>query len=100
MKHTKADFNIDNNGVIRWNSSGNVPPADILAEFLAAGMVSPEEVLRSTAMKEEEDTAFLRAYIARRQKTGYSEEEMYEMRAAFGPGETVVDMFTGQEITL
>lgn len=100
MKHTKADFNIDTNGVIRWNSSNNVPPTDILSEFLAAGMVSQEEVLRSIAKKKEEDEEFLRAYIARRQKTGYSAEEMYEMRAAFGPGETVVDMFTGQEITL
>lgn len=96
-KYTKADFNVDTNGVIRWNSSNNVPPTDILTEFLVGGLVSQEEVLRSISKKKEEDLAFLEQYVARRQKYGYSEEEKAEMRAAFGD-EEVVDIFTGEVV--
>ena len=39
-------------------------------------------------------------YVAYREKHGYSEEELFEMRAAFGPGEKVVNVLTGQEIQL
>ncbi len=30
----------------------------------------------------------------------YSEEELFEMRAAFGPGVTVVNVLTGKKVTL
>lgn len=98
-KYTKADFNVDTNGVVRWNSSNNVPPNDILTEFLVGGLVSQEEVLRSISKRKEEEIAFLEAYVARRQKYGYSDEEKFEMRAAFGD-EEVVDVFTGETINL
>lgn len=98
MKYTKEDFNVDTNGVIRWNSSNNVPPTDILTEFLTAGFVTQEEVLRSISKRKEEDLAFLEAYVARRQKYGYTDEEKFEMRAAFGD-EEVVDMFTGLKVS-
>ena len=96
-KYTKEDFNVDTNGVIRWNSSNNVPPNDILTEFLIAGFVTQEEVLRSISKRKEEEIAFLEAYVANRKKYGYSDEEKFEMRAAFGD-EEVVDMFTGLKI--
>ena len=96
-KYTKEDFNVDTNGVVRWNSSNNVPPNDILTEFLVGGLVSQEEVLRSISKRKEEEIAFLEAYVARRQKYGYSDEEKFEMRAAFGD-EEVVDVFTGKKV--
>lgn len=96
-KYTKEDFNVDINGVIRWNSSNNVPPKDILTEFLVAGLVSQEEVLRSISISKIEQEEFLKAYVARRQKYGYSDEEKFEMRAAFG-NEEVVDIFTGKKV--
>lgn len=96
-KYTKEDFNVDTNGVIRWNSSNNVPPTDILTEFLIADMVTSEEVARSISKRKEEEIAFLEAYVANRKKYGYSDEEKFEMRAAFGD-EEVVDMFTGLKI--
>lgn len=48
----------------------------------------------------EDVTADIRAYKAARAVSGYSEEEIFEMRAAFGEGENVVDIFTGKTITL
>ena len=93
------DFNIDTNGVIRWNSSNNVPFDDMLTEFLIAGLVSQEEVLRSMSAREIEQEESLRAYFEMRKKHGYSDEEKFEMRAAFGD-EEVVDIFTGKVIAL
>ena len=41
----------------------------------------------------------LEAYRASRQN-GYSAEDLAEMRAAFGPGATVVDILTGATVTV
>ena len=90
---------IDSNGVIRWTSSNNVPPIEILTEFLVAGLVDLELITHSQSVAKQEDIAFLEAYVANRKKHGYSDEEKFEMRAAFG-NEEVVDIFTGKTITL
>ena len=99
-KYTKADFYIDETKaefgpVVRWNSSDNVPPNDILTEFLVAGYIDAETVVNSMNAKKAEDLAFLEQYVANRKKYGYSDEEKFEMQAAFG-GEEVIDIFTGE----
>lgn len=99
-KREMRRFHVDTNGVVRWDSNDTVPPTDILAQFLVEGLITQEESLRSISMRKIEDEEAIREYIASRQKYGYSDEEMFEMRAAFGPGEKVVDIFTGEEITL
>lgn len=88
---------IDNNGVIRWVSSDNVPPTDILTEMLVAGFIDQETVVHSMNVDSKEKAAFLEQYVANRAKYGYSDEEKFEMRAAFGD-EEVVDMFTGKKV--
>jgi DNA-binding transcriptional regulator YhcF (GntR family) len=49
---------------------------------------------------EAKDLKVLQNYIASRKKYGYSDEELFEMRASFGEDEEVVDIFTGQTIDL
>lgn len=49
---------------------------------------------------EGKDLQALKNYIESRQKYGYSDEELFEMRASFGEDETVVDIFTGKTIDL
>jgi hypothetical protein len=46
------------------------------------------------------DLEALTNYIESRNKYGYSDEELFEMQASFGPDEEVVDIFTGQTIDL
>jgi len=48
----------------------------------------------------DKDLSVLKRYIENRQKYGYSDEELFEMRASFGKDEEVVDIFTGQTIDL
>jgi hypothetical protein len=99
MKTTKEHFNqtyLENN-VIRWVSNDTVPPKDILADLCVAGYITLETLYDSIATKNKEDAAFLDQYIANRRKYGYSDEEKFEMQAAFA-GETVIDIFTGEEV--
>lgn len=99
--YTQHDFYIDETGeygqVVRWNSSNNIPPKDILADFCVKGYITSETLYDSIACKNAEDAKFLEQYIANRAKYGYSDEEKFEMRAAFGD-EEVVDIFTGKTI--
>jgi hypothetical protein len=46
------------------------------------------------------DLDALTRYIESRNKHGYSDEELFEMEASFGPDEEVVDIFTGKTIDL
>jgi len=99
MKTAKQHFEntyMDNN-VLRWVSNNTVPPTDILAELCVAGYLTTEMLYDSIATKKKEDDAFLDQYIANRRKYGYSDEEKAEMANAFG-GETVIDIFTGEEV--
>lgn len=99
MKTAKQHFEqayMDNN-VIRWVSNDTVPPKDILAELCVAGYITSETLYDSIATKNKEDEAFLEQYIANRKQYGYSDEEKFEMKAAFG-NEEVVDIFTGMKV--
>jgi hypothetical protein len=49
---------------------------------------------------EQKDLDAIAQYIKSREMYGYSDEEMFEMQASFGPDEEVVDIFTGKTINL
>jgi hypothetical protein len=104
MKTSKQHFEniyIDETGeydqVVRWVSNDTVPPLEILTELFVAGYITREIHFDSLAVRKIEDAKFLEQYIANRQKYGYSDEEKFEMRAAFGD-EEVVDIFTGERV--
>jgi len=87
-------YSVDANGVVRWDSNGNVPPVDcvdVIAEF-----DSRVKVTRTTMERNRDTDAFVARYREARRNYVPSAEEQFEMRAAFGPGETVVDVITGQ----
>lgn len=86
-----SDANVSADGVVRWNSNGSVPPQDILD--LWAHLKKPFNLEASVAAREEELTKFLAEYRANARPP--SDEEIHEMRAAFGPGIEVVNVITG-----
>jgi len=47
-------------------------------------------------VRDRETQAFLAEYRRANKGRKRSAEEIFEMRAAFGPGETVVDVITGE----
>lgn len=86
---------IDKFGVAR-NCVGRALQNDMLEKVL---MVSDKVNVEATRAARDEETAkVIEAYRA--SYTGPSEEELFEMRAAFGTGTTVVDVLTGKKIKL
>jgi len=79
------------NGVFHWNSNDAVVPP---STFKDAYLVATEA---QVAARKIEVDAVIKDYIANYQ--GPSEEERFEMRAAFGEGETIVNVFTGTTVT-
>lgn len=80
----------DDHKVLYWESNDAVVPDDIIEatdwQFKAEHM----------AARDAQTTAFLTEYRERMANHVPSDEEMFEMRAAFGPGEEVVNVITGQ----
>lgn len=86
------------NGVVRWRSNNQVPPAEVLNYFVQAGKEFDLE--KSTQAREKEYEEFIKQYKKNMVAYTPSEEDLAEMRSAFGSGETVVNVITGQRIKL
>lgn len=88
------------NGVVRWNSNDNVPFDDMLFDFVTIGVIDEATRQRSNEARSADTAAFCAEYRKAMANHVPSDEEMFEMRAAFGEGETVVNVITGQRIRL
>lgn len=100
LARVKADLDtgritIDENGIAR-NCIGRVLMADLLEKL--ALVTDKADVAATNAAREAEVAKELESYRAN--KKPHTAEELAEMRAAFGPGTTVVDVLTGEKITL
>ena len=91
----EGKITIDASGVAR-NCIGRTLHDDMLEKVAKVSRKVNVEATR--AARDEETAKVIEAYRA--SYTGPSEEEMFEMRAAFGTGTTVVDIFTGKKIKL
>ena len=91
----KGLITIDENGVAR-NRIGRVLMSDMLEKLTYVTDAVDTEA--TTKAREEEVTKTLKEY--RRNARPATEEELDEMRAAFGRGKTVVNIITGQEYHL
>lgn len=93
-----ADTYIDHVGAVRWLSSLNAVPGDIMLFWQSEGLVSGNTVDITTTSREEDNARAVEAYIvARNNMTDEQKaEEAYEIKAAYGPGEKVVNIFTGE----
>ena len=90
------DATVDEAGVIRWNTNGRCIPDDFCEKLEYAGFKFSREATREA--REIDDNEFIKRYKAMKHEP--TAEEMNEMRAAFGPGTTVVDLLSGREIRL
>lgn len=88
-----GEITIDGNGVAR-NCIGRVLMDDMVEKV--ALLTDAIDAKATRAEYDKETDAFLAEYRERMKNYKPSEEELFEMRAAFGPGETVVNVFTGQ----
>ena len=100
LQKTKEDLEngkitIDENGVAR-NCIGRALMSDMLEKL--THITDAVDTEATNAAREEEVAAALENY--RRNAKSAGEEEKNEMRSAFGKGQTVVNILTGECITL
>lgn len=81
-----------------WDTNGSEPFDDMLAMWVALGLITDAQREATSVRREQRTREFLANYRANPPQR--SAEEIAEMRAAFGPGETVVDVITGERIQL
>lgn len=100
MSKYAGEFYVDNKGVCRWKSNDAVPPQECLEEIFKAGEITEVKYLLSQIIRQEETDAFLKEYRKNMENHVPTNEDLFEMRSAFGEGTTVVNIFTGKEIKL
>ena len=85
-------------GVVYWKSNDRSPFEDMLNDFMEAGFISQENVDLTVADKKAQDKAAIAEYI--KAQANREEEQIVEeramARAAFGAGEKMVNIFTGE----
>jgi hypothetical protein len=92
-RQMETETHTGDKGELRWNSNGHCVPIDCMEYAGYPVPAAQKECIRT------ENEKAVAEYVAYREKNGYTEEEKFEMRAAFGD-ETVVDVFTGKKIKL
>lgn len=85
-------------GVARWTSNDRAVPDDCAALLAALGLAPGIDLAATAAANRAGMLEALAAYRAA-QPPEPSAEELAEMRAAFGPGQRIVDVLTGREVT-
>ena len=84
------------NGGAFWNSNGHYLPLEC-AEVLSFTDF-PFSLEETNRAREEQEKLFLERYKATHKEATL--EERHQMRAAFGTGQTIVNIFTGERIRL
>ena len=104
-QETAADWRnayLDEKCIVRWKSNNRVPFEDMLYKFVIARLITQRVADDSEVVRQKEQDDFLADYKKARANRTREQiaEEAFEMRAAFGEGETIVDVFTGEKVIL
>ena len=97
MDRVNEDIIFEKDGAIRWKT-GNYVPKDVCEKLKYGGLKFNES---ATAKKRERQVhQQIEEYKRTQANRKLSDEELYEMRSAFGEGTEVVDVITGKKIKL
>jgi hypothetical protein len=99
--HLRMFFQAKRNkdGVYVWQINENVPPAEVIEHWEKGNLISPEEAQTASVLRSAQLNEALDQYrkAQRRLTPEEIEERRAGMRAAFGPGQEIVDIFTGEK---
>ena len=96
--YDNGEFTIENGAAI-WKC-GNYLPMDCLAAVLHGKYGHLVDVESHEKALDAQNEESIRQYKERMKNHVYTEEELFEMRAAFGEGTEIVDVITGNKIRL
>ena len=87
--------------VIRWKRSGNAIPEDIMYFWRDEGLIGDAEITATAEARSADLSKALERYREARENMTDEQraEEAAERRAAFGSGQRVINVFTGEEYT-
>ena len=93
---------IEEDGAVRWISSGNYLPDDCMEKLEYAPVDFSSKISREATKikRDKQQHEFIVEYRKQMENHEYTEEELGEMRNAFGAGATVINVFTGTVIHL
>ena len=94
VAQANEDATVDEDGAISWKCNGNYLMDDFceIVEYARYNFSR----LATAQKRDKQNDEFIAEY--RKNYNGPTEEELYEMRAAFGEGATVVNILTGESI--
>ena len=87
-------------GAAKWDTNGSYLMQDIMEVLLHSKYADLIDLEHHEAMRDAQVTEEINAYKERMKNHVYDEEELAEMRSAFGAGTEIVNVFTGDTITL
>ena len=97
MDRVNEDIIFEKDGAIRWKT-GNYVPKDVCEKLKYGGLKFNES---ATAKKRERQVhQQIEEYKRTQANRKLSDEELYEIRSAFGEGTEVVDAIKGKKIKL
>ena len=96
VRKADADAIVEPEGAIKWVKSGNYLMDDFCEMLEYAGYPFSREATAKS--RDIQNSKFIEEY--KKNYTGPSEEELFEMRAAFGDNGTVIGVITGNVIEL
>jgi len=82
----------------RWPTNNQIPPMDLLELWHYCD--KPFDFDKTVLIRETESAASIAEYKKRMRGRQYSEVDLAEMRSVFGVGTAVVDVITGEKITV
>ena len=97
-KYENGELLIDEYGIAYWKTNNHAVPADIAYMGKYGGL--PIDLEMTKELEDRQAEQAISAYRERMKDHVYTEEELWEMRAAFGEGTTVIDAITGRKIRL
>ena len=96
VKDASENATVDETGAISWKSNGNYLPDDLCEKLEYASF--PFSRTATEYAREAQVEAELAEY--RKNRKAPTAEDLREMRRTFGPGATVFDVITGEEIKI
>ena len=97
-QYENGELLIDEYGVAYWASNNRAIPQEYAEKAIYGGLPVNAELTRELELNQMEKS--LAEYRERMKNHVYTEEELGEMRNAFGEGKVIVDVITGRRIRL
>lgn len=98
----RNDMIIEDDGAVRWKSNGNYLPDDCMEKLEYSPYDLSSKISREATKikREKQNKKFIQEYRKQMENYVYTEEELGEMRNAFGEGAEVINILTGKKIKL